>query len=110
VIVHPNAQKSSAQQTNNNLLLSAHAEIDSKPELQILADDVKCAHGAAIGQPDADAIFYLKSRGIGDTAGRKLLTRGFAGEVVGRVASETLRAAVEDAVFGRLEQLFTEAP
>ena len=108
VIVRPNAQKSNAQQTNKNLLLSPHAEIDSKPELQILADDVKCAHGAAVGQPDPEAIFYLKSRGIGDAAGRKLLTRGFAGEVVRRVAPEALRRAVEAAVFERLEQIFAE--
>jgi Fe-S cluster assembly protein SufD len=110
VIVRPNAQKSNAQQTNKNLLLSAHTEIDSKPELQILADDVKCAHGAAIGEPDPDAVFYLKSRGIGDAAGRMLLTRGFVGEVVQRIASEELRAAAETAVFERLEQIFAEEP
>jgi len=108
VIVRPDAQKSNAQQTNKNLLLSPHAEIDTKPELQILADDVKCAHGAAVGQPDPEAIFYLKSRGIGDAAGRKLLTRGFAGEVVQRVAPEALRRVVEAAVFERLEQIFAE--
>ena len=110
VIVRPNAQKSNAQQTNKNLLLSAHTEIDSKPELQILADDVKCAHGAAIGEPDPDAIFYLKSRGIGDSAGRKLLTRGFVGEVVQRITPQELRAAAENAVFERLEQIFAEEP
>jgi Fe-S cluster assembly protein SufD len=110
VIVRPNAQKSNAQQTNKNLLLSPHTEIDSKPELQILADDVKCAHGAAIGEPDPDAIFYLKSRGIGDPAGRKLLTRGFVGEVVQRMTVPELRAAAETAVFERLERIFAEDP
>lgn len=108
VIVRANAQKSDAQQTNKNLLLSARAEIDTKPELQILADDVKCAHGAAIGQPDPDAVFYLKSRGIGDLAGRKLLTRGFVNEVVQRIVPEAVRAALEGAVFERLEQIFAE--
>jgi len=110
VIVRPNAQKSDAQQTNKNLLLSARAEIDSKPELQILADDVKCTHGAAIGQLDPDAVFYLKSRGIGDSAGRRLLMRGFANEVVQRIPPDALRAAVEAAVFERLEEIFAEEP
>jgi Fe-S cluster assembly protein SufD len=108
VIVRPNAQKSDAQQTNKNLLLSARAEIDTKPELQILADDVKCAHGAAIGQPDPEAVFYLQSRGIGDSAGRRLLTRGFANEVVQRIAPDVTRAALEGAVFERLEEIFVE--
>jgi Fe-S cluster assembly protein SufD len=108
VIVRANAQKSDAQQTNKNLLLSARAEIDTKPELQIFADDVKCAHGAAIGQPDPDAVFYLKSRGIGEVAGRKLLTHGFVGEVVQRAVPEAARAVLERAVFERLEQIFAE--
>ena len=108
VIVRPNAQKSDARQTNKNLLLSARAEIDTKPELQILADDVKCAHGAAIGQPDPEALFYLQSRGIGDSAGRRLLTRGFANEVVQRIAPDVARAALEEAVFERLEEIFVE--
>jgi Fe-S cluster assembly protein SufD len=110
VIVRPDAQKSDAQQTNKNLLLSARAEIDTKPELQILADDVKCAHGAAIGQPDPEAVFYLKSRGIGDAAGRKLLTRGFVDEVARRIVPLAVRAALERAVFERLDQLFAEEP
>ncbi len=69
---------------------------------------MKCAHGAAIGQPDPDAVFYLKSRGIGDVAGRKLLTRGFVNEVVQRIVPEAVRAALEGAVFERLEQIFAE--
>jgi Fe-S cluster assembly protein SufD len=110
VIVRPNAQKSDAQQTNKNLLLSARAEIDTKPELQILADDVKCAHGAAIGQPDPEAVFYLKSRGIGDVAGRTLLTRGFVDEVAQRIVPQTVRTALQGAVFERLDQMFAEEP
>jgi Fe-S cluster assembly protein SufD len=105
VIVRPDAQKSDARQTNKNLLLSRHAEIDSKPELQIYADDVKCSHGAAIGQLDADALFYLKSRGIGEAAGRRLLIRGFAAEIVQRVRAETLRGALEAALEERLSRI-----
>ena len=84
VIVRPDAQKTDAQQTNKNLLVSAHAEIDTKPELQISADDVKCSHGAAIGQLDPQALFYLKSRGIGDAKGRRLLVHAFANEMIER--------------------------
>jgi Fe-S cluster assembly protein SufD len=102
VVVRPGAQKTDARQTNKNLLLSGNAEIDTKPELQILADDVKCAHGAAIGQLDPDALFYLKSRGIGDAGARRLLTHGFGAEVIQRVPSEPLRAKLEQALLERL--------
>lgn len=109
VIVRRDAQKSDAQQTNKNLLLSEHAEIDTKPELQIFADDVKCAHGAAIGQLDPDALFYLKSRGIGDTAGRRLLTYGFGGDMIRRLpAGDRLRASLERALLERLERDLVE--
>lgn len=104
VIVRADAQKSDAQQTNKNLLLSEHAEIDTKPELQIFADDVKCAHGAAIGQLDPDALFYLKSRGIGEATGRRLLTYGFANEVIQRVPIPELRPVLERAFVERLER------
>ena len=104
VIVRPNAQRSDAKQTNKNLLLSRAAEIDTKPELQIFADDVKCAHGAAIGQLDPQALFYLESRGIGEEAGRRLLTRGFASELLDRIANGSVRAAVERPVFERVER------
>jgi len=103
VIVRPDAQKSDAQQTNKNLLLARSAEVDTKPELQIFADDVKCAHGAAIGQLDPNALFYLKSRGIDEAAGRRLLTRGFAYEIVQRVRDETVRSALEPLLAERLE-------
>jgi Fe-S cluster assembly protein SufD len=102
VIVRPDAQKSDAQQTNKNLLLTRGAEVDTKPELQIFADDVKCSHGAAIGQLDPEALFYLKSRGIGEAAGRRLLTRGFANEIVARVRDEALRSALEPLLAERL--------
>jgi Fe-S cluster assembly protein SufD len=102
VVVRPDAQKTDARQTNKNLLLSGNAEIDTKPELQILADDVKCAHGAAIGQLDPEALFYLKSRGIGEAAARGLLTQGFGAEVIRRVPSEPLRTRLEQAFLERL--------
>jgi Fe-S cluster assembly protein SufD len=110
VIVRPNAQRSDAQQTNKNLLLSRTAEIDSKPELQIFADDVKCTHGAAIGQLDPEALFYLESRGIGAQAGRRLLTRGFANELLQRIESEPVRSALEPALFERVERCLAEEP
>ncbi len=109
VIVRRDAQKTDAQQTNKNLLLSEHAEIDTKPELQIFADDVKCAHGAAIGQLDPDALFYLKSRGIGDAAGRRLLAYGFGSDLIRRLADERLRESLERELIERLERDLVEA-
>jgi len=104
VIVRPGAQKTDAQQTNKNLLLSERAEVDTKPELQIHADDVKCAHGAAIGQLDPEALFYLKSRGFGEAAGRKLLTTGFVNEVIGRIGIASVLPILERLVGARLER------
>src|SRR5574342_1239088 len=78
IIVHKDAQKTDAKQTNRNLLLSDHAQIDTKPQLEIYADDVKCTHGATIGQMDENAVFYLRSRGIGRDAARALLLFAFA--------------------------------
>lgn len=104
VIVRPGAQKTDAQQTNKNLLLSDRAEVDTKPELQIHADDVKCAHGAAIGQLDPDALFYLKSRGLGELAGRRLLTYGFATEVIRRIGIASVLPALERSVTTRIEE------
>jgi Fe-S cluster assembly protein SufD len=108
VIVREDAQRSDAQQTNKNLLLSERAEIDSKPELQILADDVKCAHGAAIGQLDPEALFYLASRGLGEAVSRRLLTRGFASEVIQRVPIGELQPALERILDERLERVLGE--
>lgn len=92
IIVHKDAQKTDAKQTNKNLLLSQEAQIDSKPQLEIYADDVKCTHGATIGQIDSDAIFYLRSRGIAEDAARALLLFGFAGESLDRMKAEPIRA------------------
>ena len=82
IVVDPQAQKTDAAMSNRNLLLSEDAEIDSKPQLEIHADDVKCAHGVTIGQLDAQAVFYLQSRGIDEPAARNMLTFAFANEMV----------------------------
>lgn len=83
--VHPEAQKTRSQQANHNLLLSPTAAIDTKPELEIYADDVKCSHGNTVGQLDADSLFYLRSRGIDRQAALKMLTHAFADDVMNRI-------------------------
>jgi len=98
VFVRPDAQKSDAQQTNRNLLLSEDAVVDTKPQLEIFADDVKCSHGAAIGRLDEDALFYLRARGIDEQAARSILVRGFAHEVTERITVKELRAQIEGIV------------
>jgi Fe-S cluster assembly protein SufD len=95
IVVHKDAQKTDAKQTNRNLLLSEDAQIDTKPQLEIYADDVKCTHGATIGQIDEDAIFYLRSRGIALEAARALLLLAFAGESLQRMKVEPIRRHVE---------------
>ncbi|HEV8439402.1 MAG TPA: Fe-S cluster assembly protein SufD [Methylomirabilota bacterium] len=103
VIVRPGANGTDAHQTNKNLLLSDEVEVDSKPQLEIFADDVKCSHGAADGQVAADAVFYLKSRGLDEAAAMRLLTVGFANEVLGRIRVEPVRAWLESLLTARLE-------
>ena len=102
IIVHKPAQKTDAFQTNNNLLLSDEAEIDSKPELEIYADDVKCSHGATSGDLDPTALFYLRSRGLARVAAESLLTFAFAAEVIERFADPTVRRHVRRAAVERL--------
>lgn len=102
VYVAPNAQKIDAQQASNNLLLSKLAEVDTKPELEIYADDVKCSHGATVGQLDDTMLFYLRSRGIDMETARGLLIFAFADDVIRRVGIPEIRTHVEDAVLGRL--------
>jgi Fe-S cluster assembly protein SufD len=102
VIVRPGAHGTDAHQTNKNLILSDGVEVDSKPQLEIFADDVKCSHGAADGQLAEDAIFYLKSRGLDEVAARTLLTYGFAREVLGGIRVESVRNWCEDLLRGRL--------
>ena len=94
VVVRPGAQKTDAVQSNRNLLLSKDALVSSTPQLEILADDVKCKHGSTTGQLDAAAVFYLRSRGLGEPEARGLLTHAFAGELVRRIGIAPLRAAV----------------
>ena len=102
VLVRQDAQKTDASQTNKNLLLSDDAIVDTKPQLEIFADDVKCAHGAAVGQLDENALFYLRSRGISQEAARSLLTYAFASEMVNLVPLGPLRARVRDLVTSKL--------
>lgn len=91
IIVHKDAQKTDAKQTNRNLLLSDDAQIDTKPQLEIYADDVKCTHGATIGQIDENALYYLRSRGVDESAARALLLFAFAGECLDRIKSASVR-------------------
>jgi Fe-S cluster assembly protein SufD len=102
--VHPGAQKTDAKQSNRNLLLSSHAVANSNPQLEIFADDVKCTHGSTVGQLDEDAIFYLRSRGIGQEAARSLLTYAFASDVVERIKVDPVRKDLEELLFSRLPQ------
>ena len=98
VLVRPDSQHTEAHQVNKNLLLSSDAEVDTQPKLEIYADDVVCTHGAAVGQLDADALFYLKSRGIGEETARNLLIRGFVGEALDAIEDDAVRQHVEQAV------------
>ncbi len=98
IIVHKDAQKTDAKQTNRNLLLSDTAQIDTKPQLEIYADDVKCTHGATIGQIEENALFYLRSRGIDETSARRLLLMAFAGECFSRMKEGPARKHVESLV------------
>ncbi|MDX6575629.1 MAG: Fe-S cluster assembly protein SufD [Blastocatellia bacterium] len=106
VFVRHGAQQTDARQTNKNLLLSTDARVDTKPQLEIFADDVKCTHGAAVGQIDEDEMFYLESRGINPALGRNLLTYGFAEEVIERIGIESIRRELDAAVLNRLRSSF----
>jgi Fe-S cluster assembly protein SufD len=101
VYVRPHAQQSDAGQVNKNLLLSDDATIDTKPQLEIFADDVKCSHGATIGRLDDEALFYLRSRGIDAAAARSLLIAAFANELIGRMPAAPIRAQLEQLVRSR---------
>ena len=102
VIVRPDAQKTDARQVNKNLVISDDALVDSKPTLQINADDVKCAHAATIGQLDENALFYLRSRGVGNEAARNLLIQAFVSDIVGRIRIDAVRTGLECLLFTRL--------
>jgi Fe-S cluster assembly protein SufD len=100
--VHKGAQKTDAKQSNRNLLLSRDAIANSNPQLEIYADDVKCTHGSTVGQLDEDAVFYLRSRGIGAEAARSLLTYAFASDIVERIKVGPVRRDLEEFLFARL--------
>ena len=102
VIVRPDAQKTDAQQTNKNLLLSDEALVNTIPQLEINADDVKCAHGSTIGQLDADVLFYLRSRGIDIETARHLLTFGFMSDINSRIKVDAIRSELERTLFAGL--------
>jgi Fe-S cluster assembly protein SufD len=102
IFVREDAQKTDAKQSNRSLLLSKDAVINTKPQLEIFADDVKCTHGATIGQLDEDAIFYLRSRGIDEASARGLLTYAFASDVINGIRVEPLRAQLDKELFARL--------
>jgi Fe-S cluster assembly protein SufD len=104
IIVRPGAQKTDSKQTNNNLLLSADAHADSQPQLEIYADDVKCTHGSTVGPLDPRALFYLRSRGLGEREARRLLTYGFGAEILGRMEVGALRAQLDRIVRARLAE------
>ncbi len=102
IMVRKDAQKTDSKQSNKNLLLSENAVINTKPQLEIYADDVKCTHGATIGQIDPDAVFYIRSRGIALEEARKLLVQAFANDLIARIKFEPLRAQLNKALLARL--------
>jgi Fe-S cluster assembly protein SufD len=95
VFVQSIAQQTDGKQTNNTLLLSKTAQVDAKPQLEIFADDVKCTHGATVGQIDRNSLFYMKSRGIDEDTSRQLLTYAFAADVLETIENETIRDELE---------------
>jgi Fe-S cluster assembly protein SufD len=105
IIVHKDAQKTDAKQTNRNLLLSDNAQIDTKPQLEIYADDVKCTHGATIGQVEEEALFYLRSRGIDEASARGLLLYAFASECLDRMSCAPVREYLQKQVQQWLPEL-----
>lgn len=107
IIVHKDAQKTDAKQTNRNLLLSDDAQIDTKPQLEIFADDVKCTHGATIGQIEENALFYLRSRGIDELSARRLLLEAFASECLDRMKEGPARAHVAGLIRSHISHMAT---
>ena len=104
IMVRKDAQKTDSKQTNKNLVLSDEAVINTKPELQIFADDVRCTHGATIGQLDAESMFYLQSRGIGKHDARSLLTYAFAQDIIDRVKVQSLKDSLERILFEKFHE------
>jgi Fe-S cluster assembly protein SufD len=107
-IVHAGADGTDAEQANHNLLLSDKAEVDTKPELEIYADDVKCSHGATVGQLDKAALFYMQSRGLDRDAAAHLLTRAFAGQILNYLPFAAMRDHIEARIDSKLDELLEE--
>jgi Fe-S cluster assembly protein SufD len=105
IVVRPGAQQTDARQTNRNIVLSDGALVHSKPHLEIFANDVKCSHGATTGRLNPDALFYLRSRGIGEKEAHQLLIRAFMLEGLDCIKQPTLRAELESVLVGRIESL-----
>jgi Fe-S cluster assembly protein SufD len=103
VYVAKDAQQTDAEMSNRNLLLSQNAEVDTKPQLEIYADDVKCSHGTTVGQIEPEMLFYLRSRGIPEALARRMLCLGFAEEIIDALGHAALEAYVSDVVGRRLE-------
>lgn len=103
IFVRRDAQKTDAKQTNRGLLLSDAALIDTKPQLEIFADDVKCTHGATVGRLDREALYYLKARGVNPTEAGRMLTHAFAGEIIGKIAFGPLREHIDRFIFEYLD-------
>jgi Fe-S cluster assembly protein SufD len=102
IVVRPDAQKTDAKQTNKALLLSEDAQINTKPQLEIFANDVRCTHGAAVGQMDEEALFYLRARGLGEQEARRILIRAFAGDVLNRLPLTALATRLDQELMLRL--------
>jgi Fe-S cluster assembly protein SufD len=102
IVVRKDAQKTNARQTNKNLLLSEEALVNTRPRLEISADDVKCTHGATIGRLNQEELFYLRSRGIGEESARTLLTYAFASEIVGSVRIQPIQCQIDLVLLNRL--------
>jgi Fe-S cluster assembly protein SufD len=102
-VVRPGAQLTDSAQQSRNLLLSGKAHVDTKPQLEIFADDVKCSHGATVGQLDAEQLFYLRSRGLPDSQARVLLTYAFGAEVIDRIPVPSLVEQLEETVLAQTQ-------
>jgi len=104
IFVRPDAQKTDAKQTNKTLVLSDEAVMDTKPQLEIFADDVKCTHGATVGQLDEEQVFYLRSRGLSEQNARDILTYAFASDVINRIHIGPLRERLDAVLASRLRK------
>ncbi len=104
IMVRPGAQRTDSSQSSRNLLLNAKARVDTKPQLEIFADDVKCAHGATVGQLDSEEVFYLKSRGLSEITARNLLTYAFGAEIIDRISVASLKHRLEQTVLEQTQR------